>query len=222
MACNESPSHVDLSFLDSLSHAVFASPASFLLIREGQGGYRAVEAGDALPAARRLLRWFVVRKSCPRPRRSATFFERVCRRSVTRSSLFCILIHSTGRRHLRLEADSPQAFSWCGQSKGAPESACASPAPTAVAVCDANDRWQALSCRPAAKTRTSETVKACATPALTRRQSRAIDASGQVLHKPRGRKPRRPPRWSSSAAAMAIGSRWRRGAAACDAWSRPR
>ena len=47
-------------------------------------------------------------------------------------------------------------------------------------------------------------VKACATPALARRRSRALTAGGQVLHKPRGRKPRRPPRWSLGAAAMAI------------------
>jgi hypothetical protein len=64
-------------------------------------------------------------------------------------------------------------------------------------------------------------VKACATPALARRWSRALAASGQVLHKPRGRKPRRTPRWSSSAAAMAIGLRWRRNRGACDASSRP-
>ena len=41
-------------------------------------------------------------------------------------------------------------------------------------------------------------VKACVTPALTRRCSRAFAVSGQVLHKPRGRKPRPTPRWPSS------------------------
>ena len=53
--------------------------------------------------------------------------------------------------------------------------------------------------------RTSASVKACVTPALARRWSRTSAASGRVLHKPRGRKPRRTPRWSSSAAVMAIG-----------------
>jgi hypothetical protein len=65
-------------------------------------------------------------------------------------------------------------------------------------------------------------VKACVTPALARRRSHALAASGQMLHKPRGRKPRRTPRWSLSAAAMAIGLRWRRNRGACDAPSRPR
>jgi hypothetical protein len=65
-------------------------------------------------------------------------------------------------------------------------------------------------------------VKACATPALTRKRSRTLAASGQVLHKPRGRKPRRTPRWPLNAAAMAIGLRRRRDPAARDASSRPR
>jgi len=59
------------------------------------------------------------------------------------------------------------------------------------------------------------------TPALTRRRSSYPSASGQVLHKPRGRKPRRTPRWPLSAAAMAIGWRWSCDPAARGASSRP-
>ena len=69
--------------------------------------------------------------------------------------------------------------------------------------------------------RTVTTVKACVTPALTRRRSRYPSASGQVLHKPRGRKPRRTPRWPLSAAAMAIEWRWCCDPAARGASSRP-
>jgi hypothetical protein len=65
-------------------------------------------------------------------------------------------------------------------------------------------------------------VKACVTPALPRRRSRYPSASGQVLRKPRGRKPRRTPRWSLSAAAMAIDWRWGCDPAARGASSRPR
>jgi hypothetical protein len=39
-----------------------------------------------------------------------------------------------------------------------------------------------------------EMGKACATPAQARRRSQTSDAGGQVLHKLRGRKPRRRPR----------------------------
>ena len=46
--------------------------------------------------------------------------------------------------------------------------------------------------------------------------------AGQVLHKPRGRKPRRTPRWSLGAAAMAIELRRRFDHAARDASSEPR
>ena len=68
----------------------------------------------------------------------------------------------------------------------------------------------------------AEAVKACVTPALPRRRSRYPSASGQVLRKPRGRKPRRTPRWSLSAASMAIEWRWGCDPAACGASSRPR
>ena len=37
-------------------------------------------------------------------------------------------------------------------------------------------------------------VKACVTPAQPHKRSNTLTAVGQVLHKPRGRKPRRPPR----------------------------
>ena len=37
-------------------------------------------------------------------------------------------------------------------------------------------------------------VKACVTPAQPHKRSSTLTAVGQVLHKPRGRKPRRPPR----------------------------
>ncbi len=73
-----------------------------------------------------------------------------------------------------------------------------------------------------APSRATAPVKACVTPALPRRRSRYPSASGQVLRKPRGRKPRRTPRWSLSAASMAIEWRWGCDPAACGASSRPR
>jgi len=59
-------------------------------------------------------------------------------------------------------------------------------------------------------------VKACVTPAQPHRRSSTRIAVGQVLHKPRGRKPRRPPRQMSSAVTMAIALRAGRELAACD------
>lgn len=87
---------------------------------------------------------------------------------------------------------------------------------------DHRSRGQPAVQRKGQTRRAAAPVKACVTPALARRSSHALAASGQVLHKPRGRKPRRTPRWWSGAAAMAIGLRWRGDPIARGASPRPR